>query len=243
MILDADLSQIEWRNAAWLSQDATMIAEISNGVDQHAAACTELMGLKLTKGNRQDAKIFNFRMIYADENSAAWAFHYDPVMPKFSLRKWEKIVTNFFDKYSGLLEWHKQILQEVYKSGGYLSGPTGLTWQFEKQNKKNGPRDYNKGQIYNYPVQGISAQVLKLASIQALNKTKDLDAKLIMMVHDSLIWDVVKKDLDKLANRSYNIFIGLPTSLSKFFNIDFNVPLTGEIKVGPSWGTMKPYTI
>jgi len=63
MILDADLAQIEWRIAADLSEDPTMIADLLAGVDQHAATCTspDMMALPLTKANRQDAKIFNFR--------------------------------------------------------------------------------------------------------------------------------------------------------------------------------------
>jgi DNA polymerase-1 len=245
MILDADLSQIEWRSAAFLSQDPVMIDEISSGVDQHASACTDLMELPLNPANRNGAKGFNFRMIYADENVAPYAFYKDPSMPRFSKKKWVKIVDDFYEKYSGLEAWHRQIVQEVYKSGGYLKGPTGVTWEFFKQTKRNGSVDYNKAQIYNYPVQGISAQIIKLASIYILRRVRNdnLDAKLIMQVHDSLIWDCVKKDLDKLANHCYIIFKGLPTLLSKFFEIEWNVPLTGEIKVGPTWGETNDYAI
>ncbi len=62
-ILQLDLSQIEWRGAAWLSQDAVMMHEINSGVDQHNAACTDLMELELTKENRFFAKIFNISMV------------------------------------------------------------------------------------------------------------------------------------------------------------------------------------
>jgi DNA polymerase I-like protein with 3'-5' exonuclease and polymerase domains len=61
MIVDADLSQIEWRVCADLTQDPVMMQEIIEGRDQHAFTCTELMELPLTKENRTDAKIFNFR--------------------------------------------------------------------------------------------------------------------------------------------------------------------------------------
>ena len=62
MVLNADLSQIEWRVAAFLSQDPTMITEINSGVDQHTASCTNLMKLPLNKLNRFYAKTFNFRI-------------------------------------------------------------------------------------------------------------------------------------------------------------------------------------
>jgi DNA polymerase I-like protein with 3'-5' exonuclease and polymerase domains len=61
MILDVDLSQIEWRVVAALTGDKAMMDEIRNKVDQHAAACVDLMEFPLNKENRTLAKIFNFR--------------------------------------------------------------------------------------------------------------------------------------------------------------------------------------
>ena len=122
MIVDADLAQIEWRCAAFLSQDPVMIEEINNGVDQHAAACVDLMELPLTKDNRTDAKIFNFRMIYG---GSPYSFFMDYKMPDFSQAKWQGVYDAFYKKYHGLNDWHEQLMRDVYANKGVITIPTG----------------------------------------------------------------------------------------------------------------------
>lgn len=236
MILDCDLSQIEWRMAAFLSQDPIMCQEVRDGVDQHAATCTNLMELELTKANRQDAKIFNFRAIYCNPKSGAYAYYMDPKMPSFSQKKWDGIVESFFEKYAGLQRWHDAIEKEVRKTG-QLTGPTGQQWVFKKEKKKQGYYDYSKEKIYNYPVQGTSGALIKLALVTIRNRAKHLkNKKFIMTVHDSLIWDVHESEVEELGKLNLEVFQELPDLCKKHFGFHINLPIIGEATYGPTWG-------
>lgn len=238
MILDVDLSQIEWRAAAFLSQDPVMCGEIRAGQDQHAFTCTELMELPLTKENRTDAKIFNFRFIYADLDTAAYAYYMDVNMPNFSQKKWDNIIQGAADKYSGLAKWHEEIVNEVRKSG-MLIGPTGRRWYFKKEMKRGGYKDYSKPKIYNYPVQGTSGDLIKLAMVVANKrrlKAGLTESKQIITVHDSYIWDSPENEVEKLARIILEVFQELPDLCKKHFGFYINVPITGEATWGLNWG-------
>lgn len=238
MILDCDLSQIEWRIAAYLSQDPVMCDEIRSGIDQHAATCVDpnMMNLPLTKDNRTDAKIFNFRAIYCNPKTGAYAYYMDPKMPNYSQKKWDAIVAGFFEKYCGLQQWHDEIEAHVRKYGE-LTGPTGQQWVFKKELKKQGYWDYSKEKIYNYPVQGVSGALIKLALITIRNRAAHLkQKKFIMTVHDSLIWDTPDNELEELAKINLEVFQELPDLCQRYFGFYINVPITGEATYGPTWG-------
>ena len=239
MLIDADLSQIEWRGAAFLSRDEVMCRELNEGRDAHSANCVELMELPLTKENRQDTKIFNFRMIFADPSIAPYAYYRDPRMPDFPLAKWEQIVQNFLTKYAGLAEWHNQLYRTVCETGK-LIGPLGQTWQFNKHQKRDGSLEYNKSQIFNYPVQGTAGAIIKLAAVIIQKKLKDIahECHLVMLVHDSLVFDAKAKHVDRISKTCLDTFREIPTLVNKFFNYHINVPIMGEVKYGPNWASM-----
>lgn len=246
MILDCDLSQIEWRMAAFLSQDEVMLNEIRGGQDQHAFTCTssDLMNLPLTKENRTDAKIFNFRAIYCDPSTAPYAYYMDTKMPDFSQKRWEHIVTGFFRKYAGLSRWHDEIIAEVRRNG-ILTGPTGRYWKFNKQLKRGGYQDYNVAQIRNYPVQGTSGDVIKLALVIIRKRAAKLcpRSKFIMTVHDSLIWDSPLTEVRDLAKINIEVFREIPQLTLKHFGFLINCPIDGEADFGPTWGQMETLDI
>lgn len=250
-ILQFDLSQIEWRAAAWLSQDKVMIHEINSGIDQHVQACIDpnLMNIGFkdksdpeSKRNRNHAKTFNFRMIY---KGSAWGFYLDPDMPKFPLNRWESIANGFYNKYSGLATWQEETIKTVYKQNGFIRIPTGRCFQFKKSLQKDGSYDYNEKSICNYPIQGISGgDVLPLCAViirRGIIKY-GIAAKLILTVHDSLVYDV-KDDVDKLARLCMLTVRSLPNYISEYFGINWNVDLDGEIEIGPNYGSIKPYEV
>lgn len=242
MILDVDLSQIEWRVCADLTQDPVMIAEIKSGQDQHAYTCEHLMELPVTKENRGNAKIFNFRAIYADPNTAAYAYYMDTKMPNFSQKKWNNVVEGFFDKYSGMVKAHEQWIKEVRKTG-QLTGPTGRIWKFRKEQKR-GYWDYSVTKPRNYPVQGSSGDLIKLALIKIRARISHVpNALLTMTVHDSIILDIEEQHIEEVARICINTFRELPQLAKKYFNWDISVPIDGEAEYGPSWGDMRQLII
>ena len=162
----------------------------------------------------------------------------DSKMPSFSQKKWDGIVEDFFQKYAGLQAWHDEIEKTVRKTG-YLTGPTGQVWAFQKERKKQGYFDYSKEKIYNYPVQGTSGALIKLALITIRKRSEHLkQKKFVMTVHDSLIWDVHESELEELAKINLSVFQELPDLCKKYFGFYINVPITGEAQWGGSWGNM-----
>ena len=236
MILNADLSQIEWRVAAFLSQDPTMIAEINSGVDQHATSCTNLMKLPLNKLNRFYAKTFNFRMIYG---GTAWGFHKDPHMPKFGIKKWKQVIIDFYLKYPMLKVWQDRNITHVAQGDGTLTIFTGRIFQF-KLDMYSGK--YNDRQIKNWPIQGVSrGDILPLAGViifNATNKIK-LRAKPILTVHDSMVYSCPDNEVDRLADLCMKVFNNLPFYIEQYWGVKWNVNLTGEIEIGENYGATK----
>jgi DNA polymerase-1 len=244
-IVQVDLSQIEWRNAAWLSQDEVMISEINSGVDQHIATVKDLMELEFiskddpkSKDNRTKAKVFNFRMIYG---GSEWGFYLDVDMPKFSIKKWRRTIRAFFDKYSGLEAFHKKCVKFVWKNG-FLKLPTGRWFKFNKGMLKDGSYGYRINQIKNYPTQGMSGgDLLPLMAViirRGIRKM-GLKALMILTVHDSILFDCPADEIEKLKKLCYDIGNNLNTYIQNYYGIDWNVNLECEVEIGDNYGEMK----
>jgi DNA polymerase-1 len=241
LIMQMDLSQIEWRGAAQLCVDDTMIHEINSGIDQHGRACTELMELPLNKTNRKLAKFFNFRMIYG---GSAYGFYMDHKMPEFPLVKWVRIVTDFYARYPKLEEWHNEIVKWVTE-GNVLRLPTGRWFAFKKPKLKDGFWQYSPAQIKNYPVQGLAGgDILPLACVIIRRglRERGLDSCLILTVHDSIVFDVVKEERDELARLCYTVVNNLPTYIKNYFHFDWFTKIECEVEVGPNYADLTPLT-
>jgi DNA polymerase I-like protein with 3'-5' exonuclease and polymerase domains len=231
-IMNADLSQIELRVPAQLSQDAVMMAEFINGEDLHSNAVTNIMMMPLTKLNRYYAKVFNFRMIYG---GTEYGFHKDPNMPSFGLKKWRQTVQNFYAKYKGLERWQQANIAHVINGNGTLILPTGRRYKFGLG--INGK--YNERQIKNYPVQGLAGgDILPLCAViiwDAMRK-RGLKSQPILTVHDSIGFDVYKNEVDELADLCIDVFTNLPKFIKQYWGFDWQVPLTGEVEIGDNYG-------
>jgi DNA polymerase-1 len=245
VILDVDLSQIEWRIVAELTQDPVMIQEILKRIDQHAATCTsvDMMNMPLTKENRNNAKIFNFRAIYAKPETAAYAYYMDEKLPNFAKKKWETIMQGFFSKYSGMGTAHRAWIEEVRETGR-LVGPTGRIWNFQKHRMRDGSEDYKVTQIRNYPVQGTAGDVIKMALVQIRKRLlKDYPhALMCMTVHDSIIFDL-QSDYEEIARICIEVFNQIPELMHRYFNWEMTVPIDGEAELGINWASTKEITI
>jgi DNA polymerase I-like protein with 3'-5' exonuclease and polymerase domains len=234
-ILNADLSQIELRVPAQLSQDATMMHEIASGIDLHAKATTDIMKVVLNKLNRFYAKTFNFRMIYG---GTEYGFHKDPNMPNFGLKKWREVVKAFYAKYRGLERWQQANIKHVIDGDGSLVLPTGRKFVFSLgfQGK------YNERQIKNYPVQGLAGgDILPLGAVilwDAL-RNKGFKSVPILTVHDSVVFDVAEGEQDRLADLCMTVFNNLPKYIKQYWGFDWQVPLTGEVEIGRNYGEQK----
>jgi DNA polymerase I-like protein with 3'-5' exonuclease and polymerase domains len=240
LILVVDLSQLEWRVAAWLSQDPIAMQEIMNNVDCHLDNAIKFFG---DAKYRQDAKIMTFRLLYG---GGAYAFFKDPKMPDFTMKKWNHIVNSYRRKYSGITNWQERNIRQVPIDGGYLYSPLGRIYciPMEEHRKYPGTMIHKETAIKNYPVQGTATgDIVPLATNlmydrMNANPMQFISTNWMGQVHDSMIFDTMPDEVKRVAFTGIQVFEDLPVIISDMFNVDFNLPLTGEAEWGPDYGTM-----
>ena len=244
-ILNVDLAQLEWRVCAFLCQDPTMIHEILNGVDQHADNAIKFFDAKLGTpdfdGKRTTAKIMTFRLIYG---GTAYGFYMDSKMPSYSRKRWMEIVEAFYKKYPMLQKWQAQCKRIVYRDGGTLRNPTGRKFIFHKHTTGKKEGQYKEQQIKNFPVQSLAtADIMPLAMvvIYKLYKARKFKSLMLLQVHDSLVFDVKREEVQELTEMCIQVFDDLPKYIKQVFGFEFNIPLTGDAEAGPNYGDQKKY--
>jgi DNA polymerase I-like protein with 3'-5' exonuclease and polymerase domains len=232
MLLQCDAKGLEWVCASFLSQDKVAAEEIRNEIDQHHENQTML---KLP--TRLIAKTFVFRLIYG---GSAYSYAHDANFTECGLneKKWQGVIDGFYEKYSGLKQWHIAIMQEV-QATGRLVLPTGRIYTYEP-NPKTG--DWPRTTILNYPVQGLGADIMALARVSFFNKLKKLGLKdylLTNTVHDSILIDTKEENTEVLYNLLTQTFKDLPANFQKLFGVEFNLPLVCTIDRGINWKEME----
>ncbi len=242
-IMEADIGKAEWVAVAILSRDPVMMDEIRRGVDPHTENAIAFFGVSreaIESGDkdadeiRTIAKIMTFRLIYG---GSAYSFYMDQKMPNYSLAKWDQIVKAFYDKYRGLKLWQIENIRMVNESRGILINPTGRKFQFFQ-----GPKGYRPQQIKNFPVQSFAtADIMPLAMVTIYRRyiAAKFESLLIGQVHDSLIWDAKKAEMQAIGKMCVDVFEHLPEYIMQLWpNINFDLPLSGDIKYGKSWGNL-----
>jgi DNA polymerase-1 len=230
VIMNGDLSSLEWNGACQLSGDKVMLNEIVDKVDAHTMNSNDCFG---SPDFRQEAKVISFRSIYG---GGAYAFFMDSRMPKKTLPEWEEIHAKFYQKYKRLGEWQNEMYKLVCQQGWYSSF-TGRRYVFHKREGT-----YVRPAVCNYIVQGTSTGDIVpfvMLLIRKQIRDEELDANLICQVHDSVVLDVAIKDADRVAEIIWTQFNNLPQTLSKFFGYNYFVPMTGEVEAGMNYKDLK----
>lgn len=229
MIVNVDFSGLEVVTAAWLSQDTVLMEEILNGVNIHSMN-QEAFGLP----TRLVAKTLKFRILYG---GTAFSFSKDPNFTPVSKNVgfWEDVIEKYYNKYRGLKKWHDQIIREATTTNHVVS-PFGRSFKFEMQKKWNGDMVWPVTDIKNYPVQGTGADIVCMSRVMIHKKFQraNLKSKLISTVHDSIVADATLDEVDTVCKIFYDEIAKTPEYLTKYFGCDFNLPLVGEVSVGPN---------
>lgn len=244
-IVNLDLGQIEWRIAAELSRDPVMLDELNHGLDFHADNALKFFGAdKFPRDSdefdkrRNTAKTFGFRMLYG---GSAYAFYKDARMPDFSLKRWEEIVKAFYTKYRGLKAWQDANVA-LASAQGYLRSPSGRVLTFSYNvNKRTGVEEIDHKQVYNYPIQSVSADIMYvcMAEFHKLLREQGCTARMILQVHDSMVFDTPKSEVETICKLAVPFFKNLAKPLKAYFGWDVVVPLVGDCEVGYTYGSTK----
>ena len=224
-ILAADYSQIELRIMAHLSGDAGLLKAFSAGEDIHKATAAEVFGVALedvTTDLRRSAKAINFGLIYGMS-----AFGLAQQLGIDNSRA-KSYIDLYFARYPGVKNYMDNIRAQAHEQG-YVETLLGRRLYLPEIKSKNAARrQYAERTAINAPMQGTAADIIKLAMIstdQWLFKDKP-DAKMIMQVHDELVFEVAEDQLENCSNAIRKLMCSA---------IELNVPLLVDIGIGNNW--------
>ena len=166
----------------------------------------------------------------------AYAFANDPDFAGVSnsVKFWENVIEKFFDKYSGIYGHSVGIIREACERGQIIS-PSGRIYRYKTYTKRNGDQEWPRAQMLNHIVQGFSADLMILIRRIIYLAWPDTDQALLNnTVHDDVEADVAN-DIEliyKIGCLSEDAFKQVPSEAKKWFGVDLNVPMEGEVKFG-----------
>jgi DNA polymerase I-like protein with 3'-5' exonuclease and polymerase domains len=242
MIVSADVKSLEVVVCAFLSQDSVLCDEVRQKVDFH-----ELNKKRFGLPDRVTAKRFKFKLIYG-ASAFGYANDSDFLGVSTSTNFWQGIIDEYYTKYSGIRNWHTELVKNAIACGIYTS-PSGRRYDFPSREVV--AKDwYWRPKILNYPVQGLGADLVMIGRISMWNRIKNeglADKALpIMTVHDSVVFDVV----DNKPEVCYNIgrimkqsVVDIPMNFERLFGTEFNLPLDAELKFGPNLGKLETMNV
>jgi len=220
-ILEADFAQLEFRTAAFLSQDKTAMKEIEDGFDVHSYTASVISNAG-EETSRQEAKAHTFAPLYG-----ATGFGRTPAQATY--------YKHFTDKYKEITLWHSRLAKEAI-STGKITTPSGREFAFPDVTRNAFGKVSHFTQIKNYPVQSFAtADIVPLILLEIDKQLTNLESCIVNTVHDSIVIDVHPNEIDKVTQIIKNLNDVITDLVSKHFKIEFNVPLLLEAKIGDNW--------
>lgn len=224
-LLSADYSQIELRIIAELSDDKGMIAAFKSGEDIHATTASKVYGVtpkEVTADMRRNAKMVNFGIIYGIS-----AFGLAERL-NISRTEAKEIIENYFKQYSNIKEYMDENIEKARKQG-YVETILGRRRYLRDINSGNATvRGFAERNAINAPIQGSAADMIKIAMINIQHdlQKKKLKSKMLLQVHDELVFDVLKEELEAVKSLVEH---RMKTAL------DLKVPVEIGMGTGENW--------
>ena len=220
-IMEADFAQLEFRVAAFLSQDPVAMEEVRNGFDVHSYTAKVITDAGQDT-SRQDAKAHTFAPLYG-----ATGFGRTPSEAAY--------YHHFNDKYQGIARWHEKLATEALTTKN-IATPSGRKFSFpDVQRQENGRVSYFT-QIKNYPVQSFAtADIVPLALLHIDSLLAYAKSCIVNTVHDSIVIDVHPHEERLVLQTIQKTNDDLPNLIAGKWGVTFNVPLLLEAKIGPNW--------
>ncbi|MFA5107794.1 MAG: DNA polymerase I [Patescibacteria group bacterium] len=229
VIVSADYSQIELRIVASLANDKNMIESFQNGEDIHARTAAEIHGCDIdavTKDMRRSAKAINFGIIYG-MGTYGLARSTD-----LDLDEARDYIEAYFDHHEGIREYIEQT-KALARKLGYVETLFGRRRYLpEIKSGMQQVRAAAERMAVNMPIQGTAADLMKLAMIEIAQKLPSLSpkTKMILQVHDELVFEVPKTEVKKVSAHIHEVMEGI---------YKLRVPINVEVEAGPNWGELE----
>lgn len=218
-LIGADYSQIELRILADISGDPGLIEAFEGNEDIHARTAASILGIpieEVTEQQRDLAKRVNFGLAYG--------------MSAFGLSQWAKIsrseaeefIESYFESYPGVKAYMDRVVDQAEQQG-YVETPLGRRRSFGSLDSRA------KREAINMPIQGMAADLMKLAMIQVheLIQSAELQADMLLQIHDELILEADEDQAEESARIVKRTMEGA---------MELKVPIVAELKVGQNWG-------
>ena len=229
IFIDADYSQIELRVLAHISKDEHMIDAFKNNEDIHKQAASKVLGIpieKVTKEQRSEAKAVNFGIVYGISDYGL------AQQLGISNKKAKEYIKQYLEKYSGVKAFMDNIVEKA-KEDGYVETLFHRRRYIPELKSNNYMiRQFGSRAAMNTPIQGTAADIMKIAMINVYNKLQEenLDAKLVLQIHDELIIECNEKIKEKVKEI-------LQDCMENAVKLD--VPLNVETSEATSWYDVK----
>lgn len=225
VLVSADYSQVELRIMASLAQDEAMIEAFRAGEDIHRAAAARVFGLtpaEITSEQRSAAKQVNFGIIYG---ISAFGLSQRMGIPRSEAKD---IIENYFTQYHKVKAYMDQCVVHA-KEKGYVETYFGRRRYLPEINSRNATvRGFAERNAINSPIQGTAADIIKIAmiNIQQQMQQAKLRSRMILQVHDELVFDVHRDEIEQMKEVIQAQMMGA---------VDLTVPLEIEMGMGANW--------
>ena len=224
-LMAADYSQIELRIIASLSKEENMINAFKNNEDIHSSTASAVFNVplnKVTKEQRSNAKVVNFGIIYG---VSAFGLSNQTNMNR---KESKELIEKYFEKYPKLNQYMNNQISFA-RDNGFVETILGRRRYLKDINSQNSiVRGAAERNAINAPIQGSAADIIKIAMINIQNKLSSGNyiSKMLLQVHDELVFDVFKPELNEIINLTRN-------EMEQAYKI--NVPLTVDLNYGLNW--------
>ena len=226
-LIVADYSQIELRLLAHMSRDPVLIEAFRNGEDIHTRTAAEVFGvppLMVTPDHRRNAKAVNFGIVYGQT----------PFGLATSLgierREAELYIRAYFERYSGVRRWLDQTIAEVRRSGVSVNLFGRRRPIPDMQSRNPNARNFAERTAVNTPLQGTAADLIKLAMIRIDQELQAMRTKMVLQVHDELIFEAPPEEVDAVRGM-------VKSEMESVRKLE--VPMVVDVGVGENWRDAK----
>jgi len=225
LFVDADYSQIELRVLAHISGDEILINAFREGQDIHRLTASQVLGIPpedITPEQRNNAKAVNFGIIYG---ISAYGLSQDIGIPQ---KEADGYIKGYFEKYPKVKQYMDETVAQA-KKDGYVSTLYNRRRAMPELKSPNfNQRAFGERVVMNMPIQGTAADIIKIAMINVAKRlqAEGLVAKLILQVHDELLLEVPREELEQVKGILKEEMEGAAT---------LKVPLVADVNIGESW--------
>lgn len=223
VLLSADYSQVELRILAHYSEDKGLLAAFKAGEDIHTRTAAEVFGVsfeKVTPQMRRVAKTANFAVIYG---VTAYGLSQQTDM---GVDEAKQFIDTYFERYPGIRNYMEST-KEFARTQGYVKTLYNRRrYVADINDKKPAVRQFAERVAINTPIQGTAADIIKIAMIRVHEKMAGMKSRMVLQVHDELVFDVHKSELDELT---VLVREGMESAAK------LKAPLVADIGVGDNW--------